>query len=135
MPYELLKFDRAEVEARIAELRAGLKANKGLSDLHGYALGVVHRRLQADRRRYRDYGPYWWALKECLRDAGYPMGLESDAVVMAEYAGPTPLHTVVMADDFRSQNLAERVVGTKVFTLSEDGPGYALHDEDMEAPV
>jgi hypothetical protein len=134
MPYELLKFDRADVDARITELRAGLKANKGLSDLQGYALGVVHRRLSVDRRRYRDYGPYWWALKECLRAAGYPMGLESDSVVAAEYAGPTPLHTVVMADDFRSQHLALQVVGTKVFTVSVEGPEYVLHDSDMEAP-
>lgn len=134
MPYELLKFERADVDARIAALRAGLKANKGLSDLQSYALGVVHRRLQIDRRRYRDYGPYWWALKEALRVAGYPMGQESDALILAEYAGPTPLHSVVMADDFRSQNLATQVVGTKVFTLSLDGPDYVLHDGDMEAP-
>jgi hypothetical protein len=134
MPYELLKFERADVDARIAELRAGLKENRGVSDLLGYALGVVSRRLAKDRTRYRDYGPYWWALKEALRAAGYPMGQESDALIASEYAGPTPLHTVAMADDFRSQNLAERVVGTKVFTLSQDGPDYVLHDGDMEAP-
>ena len=105
-----------------------------MSDLLGYGLGVVSRRLAKDPTRYKDYGPYWWALKSAMNEAGYAMGSEFDPVVAAEYTGETAVETLVMADHFRSEFLESYPVGHDSFELAE-GVNYVLHDSDMESRV
>ncbi len=132
MPHDLHQFDPAEIAALVTERAAALKANRGFSDLAGYALGVVWRRLRREPARYRDYGPYWWAVKSLLRGAGYPVDANTDPIIEAAYAGATPAATVVMADEFRSQYLARQAVGTATFNLSTDGIPYVLEDAAMD---
>ena len=126
-----MKFDMAAIEGLVNAKRASLKANKGFSDLLGYGLGVVSRRLVKDPLRYRDYGPYWWALKVVLSANGYNYGEESDSVVAAAYCGRTEVETLIMADQFRAEWLQTAMVGTANFRLSEDGDDYILFDADM----
>lgn len=126
-------FDTQAIQDLAAEKAANLKANKGFSDFQGFALGVIQRRLEKDPLRYRDYGPYWWALKQAMNDAGRNMGEQDDSLVRATYSGPTALETVVMADEFRTLALSRWPVGNTQFALSEDGGSYNLHDRDMEA--
>jgi hypothetical protein len=135
MPYDLHQFNPAEIAAIVTERSAALKANRGVSDLASYGLGVVWRRLQKEPVRYRDYGPYWWALKSLLRGAGYPVDDNTDPVIEAAYRGRTAAETVVMADEFRTQYLATQAVGTSVFDLSTDGVAYVLEDGGMEHPA
>ena len=66
MAFTEYKFDKDAIKALVAERAVGLRANRGFSNLLGFGLGVVAERLQKDPRRYRDYGPYWWALKDAL---------------------------------------------------------------------
>ncbi len=133
MPYDMHQFDPQEIAALVTERRTALKANTGLSDLAGYALGVVWRRIRREPARYRDYGPYWWAVKALLRGAGYPVDANTDPVIEAAYRGRSAAETVVMADEFRSQYLASQAVGTGVFLLSSDGVPYVLEDAGMDA--
>lgn len=125
------KFDPAKIGGLVAQKQAALKANKGLSDLLGFGLGVVARRLAKSPERYLDYGPYWWALKAVLNANGYSYGAESDSVVAAEYRGETDLETMVLADQFRTEFLESGQVGTCNFRLSEEGGDYTLYDVDM----
>lgn len=126
-----LKFDPAKIDGLVAAQRAGLKTNKGMSDLLGYGLGVISRRLSKDPLRYRDYGPYWWPLKAILNANGYNYGDESDSMVLEAYRGRNDTETMVMADQFRTEWLQTEQVGTANFRLSEDGPDYILYDVDM----
>jgi hypothetical protein len=126
-----LKFDPAKIDALMAEKRAALKANRGLSDLLGFGLGVVSRRLAKDPLRYLDYGPWWYSLKSVLNANGYNYGEDFDSVVAAEYRGRTDVETLVLADQFRAEWLASAQVGTTNFRLTEEGPDYILHDTDM----
>lgn len=136
MPHDLHQFDPAEIAALVTERAAALKANRGFSDLAGYALGVAWRRLQRDPSRYRDYGPYWWSLKALLRSAGYAVDDNTDPVVEAAYRGSSPAATVVMADEFRTQYLATQAVGTATFDLSSDGGvPYTLEDVGMDEMI
>lgn len=130
-----MKIDAQAAQARAAELASGLKANTGKSDLLGYGLGVVSRRLQRDPARYTDYGPYWWALKALLRDGGYSVGDSDDTLVRSGYAGDSPVLTLVMADMMRDTLLESTSVGTREFWISDDAAGspYVLFDVDMEA--
>jgi hypothetical protein len=128
-----LKFDPALIAGLVASKKAALKANKGVSDLLSFGLAVISRRLAKDPLRYKDYGPYWFALKAVLNATGYNYGEESDSVVAAEYAGRTGVETMVMADQFRSEWLESAQVGTSNFRLSEEGGDYVLFDADMES--
>jgi hypothetical protein len=125
------RFDHRKIGPLVAEKQAALKVNKGLSDLLGYGLGVIERRLKKDPARYLDYGPYWWALKDVLSRAGREYGPESDTQLVRAYRGQSDLQTMVMADQFRTEFLAQNMVGTSKFQLSTEGGDYILFDMDM----
>lgn len=128
------KFDLAMIKALVAEKAANLKANRGFSDLLGFGASVVVQRLKKDPRRYLDYGPYWPALKDVLRRAGYDFGSESVPMVAAAYKGDADVETLIMADEFRNMNLAKNMVYTNQFMLDGDeGQFWTLFDGDMEA--
>lgn len=126
-------FDKELIKEAARERAAALKANKGFSDFPGFALGVFERRLAKDPLRYRDYGPYWWELKEQLRMAGKDYGARDDALVRATYRGETTAESLVMADEFRTLYLSTQAVGTAQFSLDDSGAIYVLEDADMEA--
>lgn len=127
------KFDPAYVAAQVEQKSAGLKANLGYSNLLGYGLGVVANRLKKNPKRYRDYGPYWWALKALLRDTGVLDGKQTDPLVEAEYRYEMPVQTLIAADLFRDDYLKRYFVGSNEFVLNSSQPEiYVLFDPDME---
>lgn len=129
------QFDQAAIAALAQEKAEGLKRNRGLSNFLGFGLGVVAQRLAQDRRRYLDYGMYWWPLKAIMRDAGYDMGSSGDPLVAQAYAQATPEQTLVAADEFRTWNLANNFKYTDRYMLdSESGEWWTLYDPDMELP-
>lgn len=129
--YTEYKFDPKKISGLVAQRQAALKENRGLSDLLGFGLGVASRRLAKDPGRYLDYGPYWWALKSVLNANGYSYGQESDPGLVEAYRGASDVQTLIMADQFRTEFLAENQVGTCKFRLDADGDEYILFDSDM----
>jgi len=81
MAFTEYKFDKEMLKALVAERSANLRANRGFSNLLAFGLGVVAERLSKDARRYRDYGPYWPALKEVMNANGYNLGSQSDPLI------------------------------------------------------
>lgn len=133
MPFTEHQFDRAAIKTLVQERAKALKANRGLSDLQGFALNVIAGRLEKDPRRYRDYGPYWPALKAELAASGRDYGPQDWPLLRAAYRGDTPLDTIVMADEFRSWYLANLFVGSNRFLLDrEEGEEWVLEDDDLE---
>lgn len=127
-------FDKELIKEAARERAAALKANKGFSDFPGFALGVFERRLAKDPLRYRDYGPYWPALKDALNQSGRAYGQADDPLIRQAYSGETLAETLVMADEFRTLYLATQAVGTNQFALNADsGDIWTLYDPDMEA--
>ena len=126
------KYPAAEIEAAVIEKKQNLKASRGLSDLLGFCLKIVNDRLSKDKRRYRDYGVYWWALKEALAKAGYRFGDNTDSLIKAEYIGKNNTETLMMAERFRDEYLAENLKYTNQFMVNESGEFYTLFDGDME---
>lgn len=134
MAFTQYKFDRQGIQALAAQKMANLQANRGVTDLLGFGLQVVAGRLEKDPRRYRDYGPYWWALKDVLRHAGYAYGEQSDPLVRRVYRFVSPVETLVAADAFRDHYLATQFVYANEFMLdAATGETYVLWDADMEA--
>ena len=136
MAYTEYKFDKDAIKALVAERAAGLRANRGFSNLLGFGLGVVAERLQKDPRRYRDYGPYWPALKEAMNANGYNLGSQSDPLVSRSYRGETDEETLIMADEFRTAYLKSNIVYANQFMLDAgSGEFWTLYDSDMETPA
>ncbi|WP_295384746.1 hypothetical protein [uncultured Thiodictyon sp.] len=111
------RFDPDYIRSRVAERQAHLKANRGIFDLLGFGLRVITERLDQDPRRYRDYGPYWPALKEVLNAHGADLGDHSDPLVSKVYRGATAIETLIMADEFRAEYLRTRGIGANRFLL------------------
>lgn len=136
MNFTRYKFEPAAVAADIEAKRAAVKANMGLSDFAGFAAGVIRRRLEGAPAQYREFGPYWWALKKVLNDSGADFGDTFDVMVGTEYAGSTPEATMVMAEGFKDIYRATFFRGNNLFTLDEEGiEQYELFDPDMETRV
>lgn len=130
------KFDHEKIKELVDSRTQNLRANKGFSDLLGFGVKVIADRLAKDRRRYIDYGPYWWALKDILRANGYNFGDQSDPIIRATYRGNSDVETLVMADEFRTEYLATTIVYTNRFMLDgKTGDFWLLFDQDMEDPA
>lgn len=127
------QYPQDEIDALIIEKRQNLKQSQGVSNLAEYGLKTVANRLNKDKRRYRDYGVYWWALKDALANAGHYFGDVTDNLIKADYSGKNPTETLVMADKFRHENLAQNMVYTNKFMINDDGDFYTLFDDDMES--
>jgi hypothetical protein len=127
------KIDPSWAVNETRRLAESLKANTGNADFKGHAVSVVLGRLAKDRLRYRDYGPYWWAVKDVLRRIGTDLGPSADPLISAEYVGEADSVTLVMADAFRMEYLMTQAKGTNRFVLDGDtGEWWTLYDPDME---
>lgn len=136
MRFTEFKFDQEHINDVVQRKREGLMKNRGISDLLGFGLSVVSKRLNNDPRRYLDYGPYWWALKTLLRNAGYPVGDVTDPLVEAEYCGAESVQTLICADEFREIYLKTQVLGSNKYLLQLTNPEYyVLFDNDMELQI
>ena len=136
MAFTEYRLNPEYIRAKTAEKAAGLKANRGLSDLLGFGLSVIDDRLAKDRRRYRDYGPYWFALKDVMNAHGRELGEQSDPLAAKVYRGVTETETMIAADEFRTEYLRTQMVGTNRFILDgSTGEWWTLYDDDMESPA
>lgn len=136
MAFTEYKFDKEMLKALVAERSANLRANRGFSNLLAFGLGVVAERLSKDHRRYRDYGPYWPALKEVMNANGYNLGSQSDPLISRAYRGETDEETLIMADEFRTMYLKSNIVYANQFMLDAgSGEFWTLYDSDMELPA
>lgn len=133
MAYTEYKFDKDAIKALVAERAAGLRANRGFSNLLGFGLGVVAERLQKDPRRYRDYGPWWPALKDVLNRNGYTLGDQSDPLIARAYRFDDDVETLIAADEFRTAYLQTFIIYSNQFLLDAASPDFwVLYDADME---
>lgn len=129
-------FDKEVIGGVIHDRKKNLMLNRGFSNLLAFGLGVVAERLGNDRLRYRDYGPYWWALKDVMNSNGYRYGDQSDPLIKDVYRGDTDIETLIMADEFRSGYLKSQMINSNQFMLdSEGGEFWTLFDIDMENPA
>lgn len=127
-------FDKELIKKRVEERASNLRTNLGITSLLEFGLGVIADRLKKDKARYRDYGPYWWALKDIMNRSGHDLGSQSDPMVAQVYRGDSDVETLIMADEFRELNLASSIVYNNSFMLDgESGEFWKLYDSDMES--
>lgn len=133
--YTEYKFSPDWIAADLAQKRANIKANLGDgADLLKNGLAVINARLQKDPRRYRDYGPYWWAVKSLLNVHGYKYGSYDDPIMKTDYKGNKPIETLIMAEAFRDDYLVTFLCYANEFVLdAEAGEVVEIVDGDMEA--
>lgn len=64
MRYTEYKFAPKFVTKRLATYKSNLLKFTGKIDLVENGVRVMLDRLRDDPKRYVDYGPYWWAIKD-----------------------------------------------------------------------
>lgn len=126
-------FDHDEIKAKTEEYKAGLKANAGRDDFVKNAVETFLDRLKADKKRYRDYGPYWPALKSIMIKYDAIHGDNHWPDVASVYCGDSDEETVVMAEEFRSFYLSQYFLYSNQFELDGDSnEEWVCYDPDME---
>lgn len=128
-------FPKEWVAEEVAAKRESIKANLGESaDLLRNGLNVIAGRLKKDPMRYRDYGPYWWAIKALLRGTVISYGSCDNPIMREAYKGDLPVETLVMAEAFRDMYLATFLKYSNQFILdSESGEMFEITDGDMDS--
>jgi hypothetical protein len=129
------KQDPAELAKRVAMVRAGYAESGRTEPFEQHAVRVIAERLRAHPERYVEFGPWWWAVKQVLSEAGENMGPGGEPMVAAEYRGSDAVSTLVAAEAFKDFYRATFIVGTSTFALADDGEPYELADADMQARV
>lgn len=127
------KQDPAELAQRVARMRAGYAESGRTEAFEAHAVRVIAARLREHPQRYVEFGPWWWAVKLVLTDAGEELGSRGDPLVAAEYRGADAISTLVAAEAFKDFYRATFIVGTSTFSLDEEGEQYELIDEDMQS--
>jgi len=133
MNYTHYRYSNDEIETLLKIKRANVLKNTGRKDWGEFMAQVMAWRLSYNPLRYKDYGPYWWAIKPILRQYGYAVGEQTDNSVIKEiYCGEHDEATLLMAELFREDYLQTQFVGTNLFMLDNEGEYWELFDEDME---
>lgn len=134
MAYSEYLFKEGYAAERLAEVKASLKKNQGTDDLTDYAIRIFRNLLREDPKRYRNFGPYWWALKKILIARGVAAGPTIDEDVAAVYRGANDEETIVLADDFRNRIYLENffVYSNRFILDADSGEEYVLYDPDYE---
>jgi hypothetical protein len=135
MIFTEFKYDQAWIDVDISAKKASIKANLGEStDLLSNGLKVIASRVKKDPMRYRDYGPYWWAIKALLRNISVSLGSNDDPILRDFYTGKTPLETLICAEKFRDDYLKTYFKYNNQFILNiNSGDLIEIVDGDMES--
>lgn len=126
------KFNPDQLTAKTQEAIANLAKNQPKANFVEYASSVIYDRLKQDIQHYRQYGPYWWALKDILRRQDYNVGNETDERLQSAYQGKNDAETLVAADNFYADNAGKYSKDNMDWTIEKDKTEYRLFDEDME---
>ena len=125
------QFNPQYLADKTAEAQANLADNQPNADFVEFAAGVIYQRLKKNIRHYRQYGVYWWALKDVLRRQDYNVGDETDKSIERIYRGADDAQTIVAADMFY-EDMAGKVTADNMDWQLSDTEEYRLWDEDME---
>jgi len=133
--YTEYKIKPEAVEAKLIEIEASVKERFGDSDILPVMLDSIMKRFAAKGiKRYTDYGPYWWALKDVLKKHGHELGDSTDEDLAYWYRGDSDVETIVMADMFRDYCLETYPIGKRDFLLDVNKPSDInnILDDDIE---
>ena len=135
MLFTNMKMDPAAVAASLTAFQRNFAASGAAGTFEQSALRVVGARMRDKPQLYVEFGPYWWAVKQALNDAGAALGDAGDPLVAAEYRGASVAETLVAAEAFKDHYRRTYFVGHNTFALDDSGESYELADPDMQARI
>lgn len=134
MSYTEFRFDNDAVKARLETCRKSVKEKVGTDDFEQFGAKVMADFLKKDFRRYRDFGPYWPALKNVLIKHGLAEGNNIHEPEIAEaYKGESDGETLVLAEMFADYYRANYLIYANKYLLDvDDDEEWTLYDPDYE---
>lgn len=136
MSYTEFRFDNADVQEKLRRYKKNVRNNFGVEDFEKFGAGIMADFLKNDARRYRDFGPYWPALKNVLIKHGLALGTnEYEPEIAQAYAGASGEETLVMAELFSDYYRSHYIIYANKFLLdADDDEEWTLYDPDYEKP-
>jgi hypothetical protein len=126
-----MKIDQNLIAEAEATMRAGLLEAGSTAGFEANAARVIGQRLAKRPMCYLEFGPYWWAVKGCLRMLGVDFGNAHDPMVAGVYNGGSVSATLVAGELFKDSYRAVYFEGNNRFPLEPEGAEYVLEDPDM----
>lgn len=109
------------------------KANTGRDDIVQFVVDYIAERLRKYPYCYREFGLYWWSIKDLLKRYGYDFGRNTDKSLIKYYSFDSDEELVVMAERFKDYYTANFFKGSNQFIITgrEEKP-YLLNDSDID---
>jgi hypothetical protein len=135
--YQQFQFDRDAIVRAAEDVATSLAQSRPGEDPAGFAARVIAERLRKAPGDYLQYGPWWWSVKNALREQNHAFGDADSATLRAAYGTGLTTHQVLVAgEQFREYYRTHLIGGTATFALDtqdeEDEGRYSLFDIDME---
>lgn len=134
MSYTEFRFDGEAVKEKLQTYRKNVKENFGVDDFEAFGAKIMADFLQKDPMRYRDFGPYWPALKNVLIKHDLALGTNVFEPEIAEaYKGESDAETLVLAEMFGDYYRSRYILYANKYLLDvDDDEEWTLYDSDYE---
>ncbi|NDY89709.1 hypothetical protein [Ideonella livida] len=123
--------------ADIARVVSDATASQTEAQWRERLLGAVAKAINADRRAYLNYGPYWWPVKGQLVAAGLlPWASAPDPDLVAQVTLGGDSLDLAAGVTYQGFNIDSMRTGQSTFSVdTDDGDtiDYVLYDEEAEA--
>ena len=81
----LHKYDREDLDAEYQQKSANVQATRGERNFEAFAAKVLYERVTDHPIRHLEFGVYWYAVKQVLRENGYNLGDATDKAMVEQY--------------------------------------------------
>lgn len=116
-------------------LESGLNGRQPEQFVSAYLNGAF-KALQNNPLIYRTYGPYWWALKALLKNAGHQVPGDFEDVTMAHFNYDEPQYLICAAWAYSDHQVNQGYLMANLHTfydLDDEPFEYSIEDHYMEA--
>lgn len=110
-------------------------ANDNLESWMKAIIPLTAKHLKLNPIQYRNYGPYWWVMKQAMIDAGFaPFGFDIDAEMFEAMADPDTSFSVFRAMLYYDYSTENDFIGRATHTIMDNGEDveYTIYDSDAE---
>lgn len=118
-------------------LELALKDVDSVSELKANHLESIYSVLRKNPRMYRNYGFYWWAIKDALIAAGYEMGLEVEELTRQHFSYDNLEYLLLAAWAYQDHRIGMGYIysNNHKFEVNEQEYEYHLEDLNMETMI
>lgn len=96
---------------------------------------AINTTLSQNPAMYRAYGPYWWPIKQLLRDNGVDFGDEDEPITREHINYESPVDLICAAWSYQDYIIDTGAMNNHIhpFTVDDEPYDYSIEDGDLES--